>query len=144
MKTQTSTLIPNVSQKWAVTLCCEEQEKLEERVAKIVEYLAENCALSNEWVIYEIDATGRCGDRLTKKGNNQEIFSLSISDLLSVLNEDGQVIELDASLIECGDEVFKIVIRDGMSVDVLGSGEVLPLSVIGKYTFVDNSWFLWC
>ncbi len=143
MKSQTFTLIQNVSQKWAVTLCCEEQETLESRVAKIVEYLGENWDLSNEWVISDIDATGRCGDRLTKKGNNQEVFSLSTSDLLGVLNEEGQVIELDASLIKSGDEVFKIMIRDGISVDVLGSGEVLPLTVIGKYVAVDNSWFLW-
>jgi len=143
MKFQTSTLSQNVSQKWAVTLCCEEQEKLESRVAKIVEYLAENSDLSNEWVISNIDATGRCGDRLTKKGNNQEVFSLSTWDLLGVLNEEGQVIELDASLIKSGDEVFKIMIRDGISVDVLGSGEMLPLTVIGKYVAVDNSCFLW-
>lgn len=143
MKSQTFTPIQNVSQKWAVTLCCEEQETLESRVAKIVEYLAENWGLSNEWVISDIDATGRCGDRLTKKGNNQEVFSLSTSDLLGVLNEEGQVIELDASLIKSGDEVFKIMIRDGISVDVLGSGEVLPLTVIGKYVAVDNSYFLW-
>lgn len=143
MKSQASTLIQNVSQKWAVTLCCEEQEKLEPRVAKIVEYLAENCDLSNEWVISDIDATGKCGDQLTKKGNHQEVFSLSTSDLLGVLNEEGQIIELDLSLIESGDEVFKIMIRDGMSVDVLGSGEVLPLTVIGKYVTVDNSLFLW-
>jgi len=143
MKSQTSTPIQNVSQKWAVTLCFSEQEKLESRVAKIVEYLAENSDLSNEWVISNIDATGRCGDRLTKKGNNQEVFSLSTWDLLGVLNEEGQVIELDASLIKSGDEVFKIMIRDGISVDVLGSGEMLPLTVIGKYVAVDNSCFLW-
>ncbi len=48
MKSQTSTLIQNARQKWAITLCCEEQEKIESRVAKIVEYLAENYPLSNE------------------------------------------------------------------------------------------------
>lgn len=143
MKSQTSTQSQNLSQKWAVTLCCEEQEKLESRVAKIVEYLAKNNNLSNEWVISNIDATGRCGDRLTKKGNNQEVFSLSTWNLLGVLNEEGQIIELDASLIKSGNEVFKIMIRDGISVDVLGSGEMLPLTVIGKYVVVDNSCFLW-
>ncbi len=143
MKYQTSTPSQNVSQKWAVTLCCEEQEKLESRVAKIVEYLAENRDLSTEWLISDIDATGKCGDRLTKKGNNQEVFSLSTWDLLGVLHEEGQVIELDASLIKSGDEVFKIIIRDGISIDVLGRGEVLPLTVIGKYVVVDNSCFLW-
>ncbi len=94
-------------------------------------------------MISAIDATGKSGDQLTKKGNTQDVFSLSTSDLLGVLNEEGQILELDASLIECRNEVFKIMIRDGISVDVLGSGEVLPLSVIGKYTVVENSWFLW-
>jgi hypothetical protein len=144
MKSQTSTLTQNVSQKWAITLCYEEQEKLEPRVAQIIEYLAQNCELPNQWSIADIDATGRCGDRLTKKGNNEEVLRLSSADLLSVLNEEGQVIELDASLVQNGDEVFKILIRDGVSVDVLGSGEVMPLTVLGKYVTVDKSFFLWC
>ncbi|HLO46972.1 MAG TPA: hypothetical protein VK211_00890, partial [Kamptonema sp.] len=140
-----STLKQNVSQKWAITLCYEKQEKLEPRVAQIIEYLALNCELPNEWMIADLDATGKCGDRLTKKGNNQEgLCLLSSADLLSVLNEEGQVIELDASLVQNGDELFKILIRDGVSVDLLGSGEVLPLSVLGKYVTVDKSLFLWC
>ncbi|XZN89099.1 MAG: hypothetical protein ACM65M_15605 [Microcoleus sp.] len=144
MKSQTSALKQNVSQKWAITLCYEEQEKLEPRVAQIIEYLAQNCELPNQWIIADIDATGRCGDQLTKKGNNEEVLRLSSSDLLSVLKEEGQVIELDASLVQNGDEVFKILIRDGVSVDVLGSGDVMPLTVLGKYVTVDKSFFLWC
>lgn len=144
MKSQTSTLKQNVSQKWAITLCYDEQEKLEPRVAKIIEYLALNCESPNQWMIADIDATGSYGDRLTKKGNNQEVLCLYTADLLSVLNEEGQVIELDASLVENGDELFKILIRDGVSVDVLGSGDVMPLRVLGKYVTVDKSLFLWC
>lgn len=144
MKSQTSALKQNVSQKWAITLCYEEQEKLEPRVAQIIEYLAQNCELPNQWIIGDIDATGRCGDQLTKKGNNEEVLRLSSADLLSVLKEEGQVIELDARLVQNGDEVFKILIRDGVSVDVLGSGDVMPLTVLGKYVTVDKSFFLWC
>ncbi|MEZ2235621.1 hypothetical protein [Microcoleus sp.] len=44
---------------------------------------------------------------------------LSSSDLLSVLKEEDQVIELDATLLKDGDELFKIMMRDGVSVDVL-------------------------
>ncbi|MFB8797689.1 MAG: hypothetical protein U7126_26435 [Microcoleus sp.] len=144
MKSQTSALKQNVSQKWAITLCYEEQEKLEPRVAQIIEYLAQNCELPNQWIVADIDATGRCGDQLTKKGNNEEVLRLSSADLLSVLKEEGQVIELDASLVQNGDEVFKILIRDGVSVDVLGSADVMPLTVLGKYVTVDKSFFLWC
>ncbi|MDQ2098013.1 MAG: hypothetical protein QQW96_10240 [Tychonema bourrellyi B0820] len=144
MKSQTSALKQNVSQKWAITLCYEEQEKLEPRVAQIIEYLAQNCDLPNQWIIADIDATGRCGDQLTKKGNNEEVLRLSSADLLSVLKEEGQVIELDARLVQNGHEVFKILIRDGVSVDVLGSGDVMPLTVLGKYVTVDKSFFLWC
>ena len=32
----------NIGQKWAVTLCCEAEEKLELRVATIIEYLDKN------------------------------------------------------------------------------------------------------
>jgi hypothetical protein len=38
MKAEKSAITYNIGQKWAVTLCCEAEEKLELRVAKIVEY----------------------------------------------------------------------------------------------------------
>ena len=131
------------SQKWAVTLSCWEGEKLEERVAKIVTYLANNSHLTYQWVISDLDATGNYGDRLTKLGNSQETFLLSSEELLNLLHSEGQVIELEANLLEEGQELYKIIIRDGFSIDVLGSGELLPEKVLGNYIPTDRKLFLW-
>ncbi len=132
----------NISQKWAVTLCCEAEEKLELRVAKIVEYLDKNYLLK-QWAISDLEATGNYGNCLTARCNNEGIFQVSTVDLLEVMGEEGQVIELDASSIEDGEELFKILILDGVSIDLLGSGEMMPLTVLGKYVYVDKKLFMW-
>jgi len=142
MKSEKSAITYNISQKWAVTLCCEAEEKLELRVAKILEYLDKNYLL-NQWAISDIEATGSYGHCLTVRCNNVEIFQVSTADLLEVMTEEGQVIELDASLVRDDEELFKILIRDGVSIDLLGSGEMMPLTVLGKYVYVDKELFMW-
>ena len=142
MKSEKSAITYNIGQKWAVTLCCEEEEKLELRVAKILEYLDKNYVLK-QWEISDIEATGSYGNCLTARCNNQEIFQLSTADLLEVMREEGQVIELDASLVKDDEELFKILIQDGVSIDLLGSGEMMPLTVLGKYVYVDKELFMW-
>ncbi|NJK69227.1 MAG: hypothetical protein HC849_30085 [Oscillatoriales cyanobacterium RU_3_3] len=132
----------NLDIKWAVRLCCEAEEKLELRVARILEYLDNNYLLK-QWAISDIDATGSYGNCLTVRCNNEEIIRVSTADLLEVMREEGQVIELDASLIKDEEELFKILIRDGVSIDVLGSGEMMPLTVLGKYVYVDKELFMW-
>jgi hypothetical protein len=136
MKSEKSAITYNIGQKWAVTLCCEAEEKLELRVVKILEYLDKNYLL-NQWEISDIEATGSYGNSLTARCNNQEIFQVSTSDLLEVMREEGQVIELDASLIKDDEELFKILIRDGVSI------EMMPLTVLGKYVYVDKELFMW-
>ncbi|MEG4114309.1 MULTISPECIES: hypothetical protein [unclassified Microcoleus] len=141
MKSEKSAITYNIGQKWAVTLCPEAEETLELKVAKIIEYLDKNYLLK-QWVISDIEATGSYGNCLTARCN-QEIFQVSTSDLLEVMGEEGQVIELDASLIKDDEELFKILIRDGVSIDLLGRGEMIPLTVLGKYVYVDKELFMW-
>lgn len=117
MKSEKSAITYNIGQKWAVNLCCEAEEKLELRVAKIVGYLDKNYLLK-QWAISDIEATGSYGNCWTARCNNQEIFQVSTSDLLEVMREEGQVIELNASLIKDDEELFKILIRDGVSIDL--------------------------
>lgn len=142
MKSEKSAITYNIGQKWAVTLCCEAEEKLELRVAKILEYL-DKIYLLKQWGISDIEATGSYGNCLTARCNNQKIFQVSTADLLEVMREEGQVIELDASLVKDDEELFKILIRDGVSIDLLGSGEMPPLTVLGKYVYVDKELFMW-
>ncbi len=146
MKSEEFALTENIrknEKKWAVTLCCEEEEKLEIKVANIVEYLAKIYGKNRSLVISYIDATGLYGDALTRRGNEEGSFNLSFSEMLRFLTEEGQVIELEATLIKNEIELFKIIVRDGVSIDVLGSGELLPLSILGKYLAVEPTLFLW-
>lgn len=129
--------------KWAVTLCCHPSENIESRVSKIVEYLAKQLDSSHFWTIADIDATGEVGDRLVKQGNNLVNLPLTVSEMLALLGEDGQAIELDATLVENHQELFKVLIRDGCSIDFLGTGDLLPKTVMGDYVMCDRTLFLW-
>jgi hypothetical protein len=75
MKSEKSAITYNIGQKWAVTLCCEAEEKLELRVEKIVEYLDKNYLLK-QWAISDIEATGSYGNSLTKnfKGGTRHLI----------------------------------------------------------------------
>lgn len=66
MKSEKSAITYNIGQKWAVTLCCEAEERLEGRVAKIMEYLDKNYLLK-QWAISDIDATGSYNNCLTAR-----------------------------------------------------------------------------
>ena len=115
-------LIQNLSletaNKWAITLLCHHLENLESRAIRIVEYLADRLESNYSWVISDIDATGKLGDRLTQQGNNGVNLQLTVSEMLTLLREDGKVIELEATLVENRQELFKILIRDGCSIDL--------------------------
>lgn len=132
-----------IANKWAVTLCCHHSENIESRVSKIVEYLAKQLDLNHFWTIADIDATGELGDRLTQEGNNLVNLQLTDSEMLALLREDGQAIELEATLVTNHQELFKILIRDGCSLDLLGTGELLPKTVLGDYVMCDRALFFW-
>jgi len=136
-------LSTETAKKWAVTLCCHHSENLEYRAIQIVEYLAQQLGSNHFWLISDLDATGEVGDRLVKEVNNLVNLQLTASELLTLLGEDGQAIELEATLVENQQELFKILIRDGCSIDVLGTGELLPKTVLGDYVVCDRTLFLW-
>ncbi|MFM9157706.1 MAG: hypothetical protein ACKOPK_07245, partial [Dolichospermum sp.] len=67
------------------------EEKIENRVYFIVDDLARNYPQS-QWLITEIDATGLLGNSLTSILNNQENITISASDFLQLLQEEGEII----------------------------------------------------
>jgi hypothetical protein len=62
---------------------------------------------------------------------------------MQLLNGDSQVIELQLSLIDDGDEWFRLMVEDGLTLDVLGSGEQLAESVLGPHHEEDPRRFYW-
>jgi acetylornithine/succinyldiaminopimelate/putrescine aminotransferase len=127
---------------WAMTLSQTSEESLEERVALIADYLAKTYK-DAQWQISDLDATGKQGFMLTLQLNDEEQLYLSSSEFLAILKEDGQVINLDAAMLLSRQPLFKIIIQDGSSVDILGKGKLLPSDVLGAYQTSDPKLFLW-
>jgi hypothetical protein len=130
----------NNLQKSAFTLVIQPEEKIENRVYIIVNYLAKTY-LESQWLITEIDATGLLGNRLTSILNNQENTTISSSDFLQLLQEEGQILDLEATLVKSSQEIITVFIRDGYSVDILGVTELLPVNVLNNCTQVDANLF---
>ncbi|KYG08303.1 hypothetical protein BE21_24400 [Sorangium cellulosum] len=126
---------------WAVTLILDELERLEDRILAIVEHTAietdERC-----WEIEELDATGRLGNQLTRQANETSPIGLIADVFLELLREDGQIVELDATLKKNGCDLLRVLVRDGLSVDVLGTGEPLGTDVLGSHKKIDPTLFL--
>jgi hypothetical protein len=129
------------SGKWAVTLTLEPQERLENRLVRIVEYLAHDYRhVSGLWVFSELDATGCFGDRWTAELNEEENVFVRTEQFLALLKE-GQIIELEARLIANRKKSVEIIVRDGFSVDILGSDIIIPNEILGDFTPVDPELF---
>ena len=130
----------NNLQKSAFTLVIQPEEKIDNRVYIIVNYLAKTY-LESQWLITEIDATGLLGNRLTSILNNQENTTISSSDFLQLLQEEGQILDLEATLVKSSQEIITVFIRDGYSVDILGVTELLPVNVLNNCIQVDANLF---
>jgi hypothetical protein len=130
----------NNLQKSAFTLVIQPEEKIENRVYIIVDDLAKTYPQS-QWLITEIDATGLLGNRLTSILNKQENITISSSDFLQLLQEEGQILDLEATLFKNSQEIITVFIRDGYSVDILGVTELLPVNVLNNCTQVDANLF---
>ena len=130
----------NNLQKSAFTLVIQPEEKIENRVYIIVNYLAKTY-LESQWLITEIDATGLLGNRLTSILNKQENITISSSDFLQLLQEEGQILDLEATLVKNSQAIITVFIRDGYSVDILGVTELLPVNVLNNCIQVDANLF---
>ena len=131
------------SGKWAVTLTLEPQERRESRLVRIVEYLAHDYRhVSGLWVFSDLDATGCFGDRWTAELNEKEDVFVRTEEFLALLKE-GQIIELEARLMASRRKSVEIIVRDGFSVDVLGSAIMIPDQILGDFISVDPELFLW-
>ena len=130
----------NNLQKSAFTLVIQPEEKIENRVYIIVDDLAKTSPES-QWLITEIDATGLLGNRLTSILNKQENTTISSSDFLQFLQEEGQILDLEATLVKNSQEIITVFIRDGYSVDILGVTELLPVNVLNNCIQVDANLF---
>jgi hypothetical protein len=133
----------NKLEKSAITLVINPEEKIENRVFLIVDYL-DKTYLQSQWIITEIDATGLLGNCLTHTLNNQQNTTIYPQQFLQILQENGQILDLEATLIknpQAPQDIITIIIRDGYSVDILGYTELLPVNVLKDFISVDPHLF---
>lgn len=124
--------------KWAKSLKIRSNETVEQRLLVILNFLSTSYR-QIDCVISSVDATGVLGNTLTHELNQIAQKSISIVQLISLMNEDGQVFELHLSIKS--DNQFEIFVVDGSDVDIIGDGPPLPLTVIGEHIDVDLSKF---
>ena len=124
---------------WVISVNITEEESLERRLEKMVSYVIRDNQIE-EFLIWDIDATGQIGNQLTKKLNDQKgPLLISGRDLNILFSEEGQIFELDLFLK--GSFEYRFIVRDGNSLDVLGNGETLPPAVVGSYKDLDVNLF---
>ncbi len=133
----------NKPEKSALTLVINPKETIENRVFLIVDYLAKTY-LQSQWKITEIDATGLSGNSLTQTLNNQQNTTIYTQEFLQIIQENGQIIDLEATLVKNHQEqqeIITILVKDGYSVDILGCTELLPINVLKDFILVDPHLF---
>ena len=121
---------------WVVTLIINADQTIEERLRGLVDYIFKRDKIENI-LIYDIDATGKKGNLLTKKMNSLKggYLALDKNELSILMSESGQIFELDLYLKSSYQ--FRIVVRDGSVIDLLGTGEMIPMEAIGNYEQID-------
>lgn len=123
--------------KWAKSLIIANNESIENRLGFIFRAIINE--LGNiKCMISFIDATGQLGNEFTKRNNNGETIQTDIKEIISLTQEDGQIIELDLLLISEGD--FRVLVTDGQHIDVLGK-EYDISRFIGEHTDMDPQLF---
>ena len=140
------------SPQWAVTLLLNPQERLEDRLGTIIRYVLNVFLdhLDKQWLISDLDATGKLGHYWTQKLNQIPALNLASPEFLALLDEDGQILELEATLIHPNDHhqaLFTIFVRDGDTVDVVSfvsreSMSSIPHQILGDYREIDPQLFV--
>ena len=128
-----------------------QDERLEDRLSTIIDGMVAALGDDGVWVIDGLlEATGPLGSRMATQLDTQRFdpddgrpLRLTMAELRAILREDGQVIELDAIWEQFGREVLRVIVRDGLSVDVLQAGKVLDDAMLGQCIEMDPELFLW-
>ncbi|MDP4255366.1 MAG: hypothetical protein Q8938_15260 [Bacteroidota bacterium] len=117
--------------KWAITLVIGANETIESRFKDIFGLLTAG-PQEYTFLISDIEAFGEMGDQLSEKASlRRGPFSVSKEELLTLITEQGQIIELDLELFNGHN--FEIIVREGTFFDVLGDSE-FPPEKIGDFS----------
>jgi hypothetical protein len=129
-----------ITMNWAITIILSEEEVIEKRLNEIVSYIISNNQIRH-CLIFDIDATGYIGNQMTQRLNiNKDPIVISNKELSTLISEEGQIFELD--LILKNSFEYRIIIRDNYYLEIIGSGQRLPNTILGSYEDLDINLFL--
>ena len=131
----------NHNRPYAVSCELSSDETIEGRLFRILAFWG--CKHVRKWKLSALDATGPVGGSRTEKINDKSVLDVNEDDLYRLVNENGQIFELIAEGIAGDGARIRIIVRGGMSIDVLGFGNPPGVEEIGCYFENDPSKFLW-
>lgn len=67
------------------------------------------------------------------------ILTINEKELLTLVSEKGQIFELD--LLLKNSHEYRFIVRDGSSIDIVGNGEKLPVTVVDDHKDLDINLF---
>jgi len=121
---------------FAIELIVLENEKLEDRLSKVVAFIIGTYGRLDINVL-DIEATGVLGSEFSDRLENEGLANISKNELFDIFQEDGQIIELNLILMTV-DSKFRIIIRDGAHLNVVSNSfSILDKPEIGKYKYFD-------
>lgn len=123
--------------KWTKSLILAKGESVESRLEKVLQGMLKEYG-NMSCVISDIDATGQEGSMLTNRNNSGETIQTDINKMISLVQEDGQIIDLNLSLN--ADNKFEILVTDGQSIDIIGEAHNIS-SIIGDHIDLDPKLF---
>lgn len=125
--------------KWVKSVVIEPEQSIESRLKEILLKMYDLYG-HIQFIVYDIDVTGKLGNELTQKTNRGEKVLLDVSVFIALLEEDGQVFELDAYTNEIG--FCRILITDGIDLEFLGSEDSNAIiGLLGKHSDLDPELF---
>lgn len=118
-----------------------EYESVSERLIRVLRAIRLRGA--RDWELADLDATGPIGGHLTERLNAQQPMRLNADEMEDLAQDRGQIFELRAdSHLEDGARI-RLLIRDGMSFDILGFGDPPGEEFIGSYAVQEPTYFRW-
>jgi hypothetical protein len=116
---------------WIISLTLDADDSIEKKLERVLDYIFgkdENILV----FVSDIEATGKVGVSLTRKSDqNREGFDSSKDELLNVVNELGQIFELEAYF--SNSKKFIVIVRDGGLIDFLGDSSKPSIEDVGAY-----------
>jgi len=127
---------------WAISLILNNNRDIDSKIKNFLDFfLFPN--ISYEYFLEDLEATGPLGNELSDKiEQGVKDLRMNKSELVQLLEEDGQLIEFELHVKLDVRDQFIIIVRDGDILDILGTGPRPSELQVGPYRDMDINLFL--